>query len=356
MARRELAEQPAGDKEDCSHPEARSAAPLRGRTKRLRYPMPHRCHNRTCRRTPAWMPVVLLAAAVYHLAFAVWTNVWPHQWFDECGLARLSCPLPWRVFGLLSGAFGVGFLVAAARGPLRHWPIVLAGFIKFAVVVIASIAAVSLGELPWRALWLFAIDDLIWLPPFAAMLWKAMLVHFGQPPSRETPLTIEEAAATYQLSSGETLAEAAREQTLVLVFLRHFGCTFTRQLLRGLQDLEADARKHGARLVLVHMLQRGRESEYLGKQGDVARISDPACELYRAFGLGKGGFLELLGPVVWIRGIAAVFSGCGVGHLAGDGLQMPGAFLFRDGQVLAAQPARNASQLPNLPALFQTGG
>jgi hypothetical protein len=143
---------------------------------------------------------------------------------------------------------------------------------------------------------------------------------------------------------------------LVLVFLRHFGCTFTRQLLRGLEDLEAETKRHGARLVLVHMLQRGRETEYLGHQSGVARIADPMCELYRAFGLGKGGFFELLGPIVWIRGFVAFFRGCGVGHLAGDGLQMPGAFLFRDGRVTAAQPARNASELPNLKALFHGDG
>lgn len=75
--------------------------------------------------------------------------------------------------------------------------------------------------------------------------------------------------------------------------------------------------------------------------------------MYRAFGLGKGSLWELLGPVVWIRGMAAFFSGCGVGHLAGDGLQMPGAFLFRDGRVVAAQRAHNASELPDLPALFE---
>ena len=316
--------------------------------------MPHDCSARGWR-TPWWMSAVLVAAGCYHLAFAVWTNVWPHQWFDWSGIARLNHPLPWRILGLVSGAFGVGFLMAACR-PLRHWPIVLAGFVKFVVVVVVCIAAVAVGEMPWRTLWLFALDDMLWLSPFAAMLWAAMQAHLGRPPTREVPLTVAEAAGIYPLSSGETLAEASRGQTLALVFLRHFGCTFTRQLLRGLQDLEAEAQRRGARLVLVHMLQRGGETEYLGQQGGVARIADPQCELYRAFGLGKGGFFELLGPIVWIRGFVAFFHGCGVGHLAGDGLQMPGAFLFRDGRVLAAQPAHNASEMPDLAALFQTNG
>ena len=113
------------------------------------------------------------------------------------------------------------------------------------------------------------------------------------------------------------------------------------------------ARSPLIRNVLVHMLQKGRETHYLGQRSGVARIADPMCELYRAFGLGKGGFLELFGPRVWLRGAVSVFKGCGVGHLAGDGLQMPGAFLLRDSAVISRQPAHTASDLPDLPRLFE---
>jgi len=139
---------------------------------------------------------------------------------------------------------------------------------------------------------------------------------------------------------------------LVLVFLRHFGCTFTRQLLRGLEDIHAHARAHGAELVLVHMLPSGKERPYLTGRGSVTRIADPQRELYRAFGLAKGGVRELLGARVWWHGLLSILKGCGLGHLAGEGRQMPGAFLFHHGQILAAQRARSASDLPDLPQLF----
>jgi hypothetical protein len=116
--------------------------------------------------------------------------------------------------------------------------------------------------------------------------------------------------------------------------------------------LEKQAKQHNASLVLVHMLQSGEEIDYLGQHSDVVRIADPRCELYRAFGLGKGGFFELFGPQVWWRGASSIFKGCGVGHLAGDGLQMPGAFVFHQGKVVASQPAQSAADLPNLEALF----
>jgi hypothetical protein len=165
---------------------------------------------------------------------------------------------------------------------------------------------------------------------------------------------LEQVAAEFRLSTGEPLLDASHSRLLVLVFLRHFGCTFTRQLLRGLEEFQHSATESGGELVLVHMLKGGGEIRYLGGHGDVARIADPRCELYRAFGLGRGGFLELFGPRVWWLGAIAIFKGCGVGHLAGDGLQMPGAFLFRDGEIVAAQRAKSASDMPDIPGLFAT--
>jgi hypothetical protein len=172
---------------------------------------------------------------------------------------------------------------------------------------------------------------------------------------RATQAKLPEIASSFRLSSGESLAEASQSGPLVLVFLRHFGCTFTRQILRGLEELHGEARAKGARLVLVHMLRGGLETPYLTGHSDVARIADPRCELYRAFGLGKGGFMELLGPRVWWLGFVSIFKGCGVGHLAGDGRQMPGAFLFHQGKIIASQRARSASDLPDLAALLDAG-
>ena len=163
---------------------------------------------------------------------------------------------------------------------------------------------------------------------------------------------LAEVAGSFHLTSGETLREASDSRLLALVFLRHFGCTFTRQILRGLEDIKHAAEERNAELVLVHMLKTGDELRYLGGHGDVARIADPTCELYRAFGLGRGGILELFGPRVWWLAAVSIFKGCGVGHLAGDGLQMPGTFLFQNGRIKSAQRAASASDLPDIPALF----
>ncbi|NJR42304.1 MAG: hypothetical protein HC767_06235 [Akkermansiaceae bacterium] len=277
---------------------------------------------------------------------------WPHLWFDWIGAERLNHPMIWQGAGLLMGLLGIG-LIFSARNPVGNWVVILIAFLKFIASTTLFSVALFNRDIPFHSVWMLVINDLIWLAPFAMMLWASLQAHAGVPPTRSLPLSISEASDSYYLSNGKSLKEAAESKLLTLVFLRHFGCTFTRQILRGLEDIQKEVNRHGSELIIIHMLQGGKETQYLGENSGVARIADPRCELYRAFGLGKGGFIELFGPHVWWRGAIAIFKGCGVGHLAGDGLQMPGVFLFRDGEIISSQRAHSAADLPDLPRLFE---
>ncbi|MDB4452293.1 hypothetical protein N9129_03690, partial [Akkermansiaceae bacterium] len=300
---------------------------------------------------PCWMISVLRLAGIYNILFGIWAVGWPGEWFRISGMAAPDYPFLWQCVGMIVGVYGVGYL-CASLSPLRHWPIVLVGFLGKVFGPLGFIFAASQGELPWAAGWMIIFNDIIWLLPFAVILWHAACLAIGRPVSGE-PMDLDEAMSKFHLASGETLKEASEKQVLAVVFLRHFGCTFTRQLLRKLETMQHKADEEGARLILVHMLQEGEEAEYM-RDEKVSRIADPRCDLYRAFGLGKGGFIELFGPRVWLRGFIAIFRGCGVGHLAGDGLQMPGAFLVKDGEVIRGQKAASASDLPDVEGLFTT--
>ncbi len=306
------------------------------------------CTAQSCK-APDWMKSALKLAGFYNILFGIWVIGWPNAWFQISGMEPPRYPFLWQCVGMIVGVYGVGYL-AAASAPLRHWPIVLVGFLGKVFGPIGFVWAASQGELPWQAGWMIVFNDLIWWVPFAMILWATACLMVGRPAVGE-PMRLETAARFFRLTSGETLLEASQKEQLAIVFLRHFGCTFTRQLLMNLREMHERAEQEGARLVLVHMLQEGEEEEFVNTDR-VARIADPRCDLYRAFGLGKGGFLELFGPKVWYRGAKAFFRGCGVGMLKGDGLQMPGAFLFKDGKIQQQQKARSAADLPNVEALF----
>lgn len=89
---------------------------------------------------------------------------------------------------------------------------------------------------------------------------------------------------------------------------------------------------------------------------DVARISDPSCELYRAFGLQRGSAGQLIAPRVLARGVTALFGGHGVGLPVGDPLQMPGVFLLHQGQVVAAHRHETIADVPDYEGLAQRAG
>ncbi|MGC6463969.1 MAG: hypothetical protein ACON5N_00085 [Akkermansiaceae bacterium] len=295
------------------------------------------------------MTVILRVAGIYNILYALWIFGWPTAWFDLVGMNVPEPLFIWQGVGMLIGVWGVGYL-AASMAPIRHWPIVLVGFLAKLFAACGFVYFASMGEVPWSVGWSVLINDVLWLPPFAVILWGAVCMMVGRPVVGE-PMKLDEAMETYRLSSGETLGEASEKGLVAVAFLRHFGCTFTRQLLRNLEEMHEQTKREGARLVLVHMLQEGDEVEFVRDDG-VERIADPKCELYRAFGLGKGSFLELFGLRVWYRGAIAFFRGCGVGMIKGDGLQMPGAFLVRDRKIEKARRAATAADLPDVEELF----
>lgn len=87
------------------------------------------------------------------------------------------------------------------------------------------------------------------------------------------------------------------------------------------------------------------EPHFAARWPDAAAVADPEQDLYRAFGLGRGSALQLLGPRVWLSGLRALGGLHGVGRPTGDPLVMPGAFLVRDGAVTWSHVSEHAGDV-----------
>jgi hypothetical protein len=89
--------------------------------------------------------------------------------------------------------------------------------------------------------------------------------------------------------------------------------------------------------------------------GDVVRISDPDKTLYRQFGLEDGSLLALSHPRVWLPWFrTAILRGRGVGSPGPDWRQLPGVFLIRSGQILAAIRPQNSAYRPDYLGLIES--
>lgn len=150
-----------------------------------------------------------------------------------------------------------------------------------------------------------------------------------------------------------TKAELERlsiDRPIMILFLRHFGCTFCREALTDIAEQRASIEARDVRVVLAHMASEREGRWWLAKYGleNIAAISDPEKKLYAEFGLKRGNIMELLGPKVWYRGFkAAILDGHWVGRLIGDGLQMPGLFLLDNGKISWGYRYRNAADRPD---------
>lgn len=95
------------------------------------------------------------------------------------------------------------------------------------------------------------------------------------------------------------------------------------------------------------MADNEKAEEFFAKYGieDLPHFSSPDKELYKAFGLKRGGFSEMFGKKNFLRGLEAISHG--VGLPVGDTLQMPGTFLIHKGEILDSFINKTASDVPN---------
>ena len=120
----------------------------------------------------------------------------------------------------------------------------------------------------------------------------------------------------------EPLQGMADRSPLMLVFLRHFGCTFCRETLADIARQKDAIAATGAQVAFVHMSEPGDADRWFEHYdvADMTRISDPQKHLYRLFALEEGSLNQLAHPRVWWPWFrTAVIAGHG-GAALGDAL------------------------------------
>lgn len=288
---------------------------------------------------------VLWAAAVYNLAWGTAVVVWPGALFAWLGMDPPRYPEIWQCLGMVVGVYGVGYAIAASD-PNRHWPIVLVGLLGKLLGPIGFVSAAWAGRLPWSFGVVLVGNDLIWWTPFTALLYQA-LRHNSDAAAGRGRLPLAEAVQTFRSQHGRTLDELSRERPVLVVFLRHEGCTFCRETLDQLRrELPRLAERDIAPAVVL-MSDMEASLAMMARFGleAVDTFSDPTCALYEAFELPRGTLRQLLAPGVWWKGFrSAIVERRGFGRIVGDGFRMPGAFVLRDGEIVAAQRAASAAE------------
>jgi peroxiredoxin len=280
-----------------------------------------------------WMTRVLWAAGLYHMAWGALVVFIPGAVSGWLGLGRLAYPEVWQYVGLLVGLLGIAF-IAAASSPFRHWPVVLAGLLAQLLGTAGFASAALRHQLPWQFGWTILGNNLLWVGPFAFILAGAYQSHMAA--RRAASSDVEEFALRVKTNTGISLLELSKRQPVLLVFLRHTGCPFCRETLSNIAQEKQKLEAGGNQLVFVHMGSEQHAKRTFSKYAlqDVPRVSDPKRTLYRAFGLGRGGPWQILGPPIWWRAVVANLRYGQSLVEPGDYFQMPGMFLVFHGHIV----------------------
>ncbi len=168
-------------------------------------------------------------------------------------------------------------------------------------------------------------------------------------PERSSPA---EALRAFHSETGRSLLDLLDESPVLLVFLRHFSCTFCAQALDRVSKVRAQLEAREVRPVFVHLGTPERAKPYFDYYhlSDVERISNPDATLYQLplFGLSRTNpYLHLFNPTVvigWLKG--ALFK-YGIGLIKEDAYQMPGVFFFEGRKIVRAFRHRTIADEPD---------
>ena len=157
-------------------------------------------------------------------------------------------------------------------------------------------------------------------------------------------------------NEGESLQLINQKMRVLLVFLRHFGCTFCRETLADISEVRASIETKSIKIVLVHM---GPIDDALGffknyNLPNINHVLDEEASLYHSFGLENGTIGQLFGIQEFTRGFQqGLLKGRGLGAPKRNSYQMPGVFLLEKNQILAQHIHRSASDNPNYQKILE---
>lgn len=153
----------------------------------------------------------------------------------------------------------------------------------------------------------------------------------------------------YETSKGRKLEELLKEHKVLLIFLRHLGCTYCRKVVSEFSKEFVGGETEGFKPVFIHMAESGRGEQFFTSYdlSGIDHISDPNKVLYQEFSLKRGSLMQLMGPQVLIRGAVDLLR-FGIGKLEGDGFQMHGAFLLEGEGVQKSLIPKHVAEPLNL--------
>ena len=163
---------------------------------------------------------------------------------------------------------------------------------------------------------------------------------------------VAQVLGSIRTESGASLMALAEASPVLLVFLRHFGCSFCRQAISDVADLRGELDRRGVRPVFVHLGTPERAKPFFDYYGigDVERVSDPEAKVYQlpVFALPRmHPVLTLFQASVWAGWLKGAIFKHGIGAIKEDGHQMQGIVFLKGPKIVRQFRYKTIAVEPN---------
>ncbi len=190
---------------------------------------------------------------------------------DIAGPDSLPVWFPWSLAGLI--VLEVIIFALAAWNLQAYWPL-LVGIVALKLGgVVSSLIAWNQGMIPASLALSTAAFDGVW-----SIILARVLVWVHRDQAKGTPvIPLAEAITTAKDQTGQSLQQLSEQSPVLVVFLRHFGCTFCREALADLSKQRPQIEAAGTTIALVHMGTEEEANFMLDRYGlaKIHHISDP---------------------------------------------------------------------------------
>ena len=246
-------------------------------------------------------------------------------------------------FGVSNIALGVGTGLALIN-PLQKWPVFVSA------IFLGVIESAFILYLPFSALTNPFLIKNAYIIAFYFYVLNIVRQNYVVGTMPIKPQYHQALHRMWPNRSWKNLYECSWEYPLVVIFLRHFGCSFCKETLFGLKTHSQSIQKLGARTVIVHMAEHSEGQKVMEEYGlhETLHISDKDGIYYKYFGLPLGRLHNLFNLRVLIKSLILVSKGRSLPQgVQGNPFQLSGVFIVKNGKIEYASEGIEVTDTPN---------
>ncbi len=302
------------------------------------------------KKSAEWVDIALRFAGIFNVVWGLIFALFTDPLFRWAKLPQPPFLFPWQLIGVSAIVFGLGYYVASFN-LTKHALVVVIGFTIKVASTIAVWQSVFVREFALPMALYFSTKDLIWLAPFAMILYHVFRKWQIPEQERANPqVPFSETISYIHTSQGQDLLSLSHERPVLVVFLPDSSSPPFQSWLTNLARHHQIIEQQGAKLVLVYV-HNEITSSALRKHGLAKEefINDADHTLHSLFNLKQASLSQLLTALLQKqsgkRNVA--------NKLALKSYWMPGVFFIYQGELQKMYRYEGHGEYPDLISLAQ---